>query len=57
MKRLLLTIGFVAAALALAHGGADLAPYSLADGTALTRLRDFLHRYCDREFERDEPAA
>jgi hypothetical protein len=41
----------------LAHGGADLTPYSLADETALTRLRDFLRRYCDREFERDEPAA
>ena len=41
----------------LAHGRGEPVPFSREDSTALTRLREFLRQYCDREFELDEPAA
>lgn len=40
----------------LARGGAEHAPVSREYEMALTRLREFLRRYCDREFEVDELA-
>jgi hypothetical protein len=37
----------------LARGGAELAPCSREDATTLTRLREFLRQYRDRQFEVD----
>jgi hypothetical protein len=41
----------------LARGGVEPVRYSPKDAIALIRLREFLVRYCAREFELDEPAA